>query len=312
MVKKGLGSGLDALFGDAELPLKQEQNSGEKVLQLELQNVRPNPNQPRRIFEEGSLRELADSIREQGVLQPILVRPVEGARGKYEIVAGERRWQAAGLAGLAKIPAIVKPLDDKVTLEVALIENIQRQDLNPYDEALCYRELLDKYGYTQTALAERLGKSRVYVANMLRLLRLPKKIQSMIGADRLTAGHGKALLMLDKEKDQLALAERVCAEGLSVRQTEAMAKDPALIYKQAKKAAKKPELEYEWRGATDRELPHTPEQLLLRDLCGKLCDKLQTKVTVEQKAKGGRITLEYYSDEELERLIEILLPGVVF
>lgn len=302
---------MDALFGDAPLNIKQEQNSGEKILQLELGSVQPNPNQPRRIFEEGSLRELADSIREQGVLQPILVRPIAGGRGKYEIVAGERRWQAAGLAGLAKIPAIVKPLDDKVTLEVALIENIQRQDLNPYDEATCYRELLDKYGYTQTALAERLGKSRVYVANMLRLLRLPKDIQSMIGAERLTAGHGKALLMLEKAEDQLALAKRVCAEGLSVRQTEAMAKDPASIYKKPK-TPKKPQVEYEWIGSTDREPTRTPEQLLLRDICDKLCDRLQTKVVVEQKAKGGRITLEYYSDEELERLIEILLPGVTF
>ena len=308
MVKKGLGSGLDALFG--EKPLIEEQNAGEKVLLLAVEAVRPNPAQPRRSFDEGKLKELAASVKEQGVLQPILVRPEAGKHGRYEIVAGERRWRAAKLAGLEKIPAIVKPLDDGVSLEVALNENIQRAELNPLEEAASFRELMDKYGYTQAGLAERLGKSRVYVANTLRLLGLPERIREMIGAGRISAGHGKALLMLESEADRLALAERIREEGLSVRQAEAMAKEPAKIYAAAKTTPKPPKTVIE--RPLERPIEYTREQLLLRDLADKLCHRMKTKVVVEQKKKGGRITLEYYSEEELERLIELLLPGVTF
>ena len=204
MVKKGLGSGLDALFG-AQAPLpkvsqkmsEEPKETGEQVLQLSLTAVAPNPHQPRRAFDEGKMRELAASVKEQGVLQPILVRPATDSPDKYEIVAGERRWRAAQLAGLAQIPAIVKPLEDDVTLEVALIENIQRQDLNPLEEAASYRRLLDEHGYTQASLATRLGKSRVYVANTLRLLALPGSIRDLLSEGRITAGHGKALLMVE-------------------------------------------------------------------------------------------------------------------
>ena len=178
MVKKGLGSGVNALFGNQ--PILTPKVEGEQVLQLSLDSVAPNAEQPRRVFDEGKLRELAASVKEQGVLQPILVRPVAGSHNKYEIVAGERRWRAAKMAGLKDIPAIVKSLNDDVTLEVALIENIQRQDLNSLEEAATYRRLLDEHGYTQASLATRLGKSRVYVANTLRLLALPESIRSMI------------------------------------------------------------------------------------------------------------------------------------
>lgn len=311
MVKKGLGSGVDALFGNQPAISLAPRLEGEQVLQLDLEAISPNEEQPRRVFEEGKLRELAASIKEQGVLQPILVRPVAGERHKYEIVAGERRWRAAKLAGLKKIPAILKPLTDDVTLEVALIENIQRQDLNPLEEAACYRRLLDEHGYTQATLADRLGKSRVYVANTLRLLALPEQIRSLITAGRISAGHGKALLMAENEADRLALAEKVQTEGLTVRQTEEMAKNPALIYAQQAEEQNKP-TEKQRKSSPMPSAPPKNEELLLQDISDKLCARLQTKVKLQKTRKGGRITLEYYSDDELARLLEILLPDVEF
>jgi ParB family chromosome partitioning protein len=304
MVKKGLGSGLDALFGDSK-PKLDEQPAGEKVLLLPLSAVTPNPKQPRRSFDQGKLKELTASVKEQGVLQPILVRPIPGEHNKYEIVAGERRYRAAEQAGLKSIPAIVKSLEDKVTLEVALIENIQRQELNPLEEAASFRDLLDNYGYTQASLAERLGKSRVYIANTLRLLALPESVRGYVTNGRLSAGHGKALLMLEKEEDRVALAERVIEEGLSVRQTEELAKNPKAIYKK-QPAAKE-------QGAQAGEQTASQEDLLLNAIGERLRERLQTKVNVKKTGKKrGRITLEYYSDEELERLLELLLPGVQF
>ncbi len=315
MVKKGLGSGVNALFGNQ--PILTPKVEGEQVLQLSLDSVAPNAEQPRRVFDEGKLRELAASVKEQGVLQPILVRPVAGSHNKYEIVAGERRWRAAKMAGLKDIPAIVKSLNDDVTLEVALIENIQRQDLNSLEEAATYRRLLDEHGYTQASLATRLGKSRVYVANTLRLLALPESIRSMITAGRLSAGHGKALLMLESEADRLALAEKIQTEGLSVRQAEEMAKNPDLIYAVAPEPAafdkgdkaEKPAAAV--KDAPSQSRPST-EELLLQDISDKLCARLQTKVKLQKTTKGGRIMLEYYSNDELSRLLEILLPDTSF
>ena len=301
MVKKGLGSGLDALFGSK--PIIESNASGEKILLLPLQSVSPNPNQPRRSFDEGRLAELTASVREQGILQPILVRPSAGKPGKYEIVAGERRYRAAIQAELKHIPAIVKPLEDKTTLEIALIENIQRQDLNPLEEAASYRELLDNYNYTQAQLAEKLGKSRLYLANTMRLLALPEDIGRLITAGRISAGHGRALLMLDNAADQLLLADYIMEQGLSVRQAEALAREPELLHRQAAPAAEKKQ----------PSRPAKAEDLLLNAVGEKLRERLQTKVQVQKRGKkGGKITLEYFNDEELERLLELLLPGVEF
>lgn len=301
MVKKGLGSGLDALFGGK--PVIEDNASGEKVLLLPLRSVSPNPNQPRRSFDEGRLAELTASVREQGILQPILVRPVSGKPGKYEIVAGERRYRAAEQAGLKNIPAIVKPLEDKTTLEIALIENIQRQDLNPLEEAASYRELLDNYNYTQAQLAEKLGKSRVYLANTMRLLALPEDIRQLITAGRISAGHGRALLMLDNAADQALLAELITEQGLSVRQAEALAREPELLHKPTAPAPK----------AKPAAPAAKPEDLLLSAVGEKLRERLHTKVSVQKRGKkGGKITLEYFNDEELERLLDLLLPGVEF
>lgn len=308
MVKKGLGNGLGALFGDANPinPTEPKSAPGERVLQVKLADIAANPGQPRRRFDEGKLRELAASIKEQGVLQPILLRPV--GHGKYEIVAGERRFRASQLAGLDTIPAIVKELGDEVTLAVALIENIQRQELNPLEEAASYRELIDNYGYTQAKLAEKLGKSRVYVANTLRLLALPSDIQALIAKGSLTAGHGRALLMLEDAADRLLLATRVQEEGLSVRQTEALAKNPTALHK----ATKKPVYPNKPAKLTPPQ-PAPADELLLNDIGEQLRQRLQTKVSVQRVGKNhGKITLEYFGDEELERIISLLLPGAAF
>ena len=197
-----------------------------------------------------------------------------------------------------------------MTLEVALIENIQRQDLNPLEEAASYRRLLDEHGYTQASLATRLGKSRVYVANTLRLLALPGSIRDLLSEGRITAGHGKALLMVEAEADRLALADRICEYGLSVRQAEEMAKNPQLIY-QPVQTDKPKDSKPKGKPATSPQ-PASTEELLLQDIADKLCMHLQTKVKLQKMPKGGRITLEYYSNDELSRLLEMLLPGTTF
>lgn len=306
MAKKGLGNGLSALFGDAK-PVLEENLTTEKVQLLRAEDVQPNPNQPRQQFDDDKLAELVKSVDEQGILQPILVRPQEG--NTYQIIAGERRYRAALKCGLKEIPCIVRNLDDTTTLEVALIENIQRQNLNPMEEAATYKELMDKYGYTQSKLAEKLGKSRVYVANTVRLLSLPKAVQKAVQGGKISAGHGRALLQLSKEQDRLALTDRILKENLSVRQAEYYAKNSKAIYEESSPAdkanKKKP-------AKKQQDKPAAVEDLLLNEVAERLRGRLGTKVSVQKSGKGGKIVLEYYSDDELTRLIEILLPGEEF
>lgn len=303
MAKKGLGNGLSALFGDTK-PVLEENLTLEKVQMLKVGEVKANPNQPRRKFDDEKLEELKKSIKEQGILQPILVRPM--ADHTYQIIAGERRFRAANECGLKEVPCIVRNLDDNTTLEVALIENIQRQNLNPMEEATTYKELLDQYNYTQSKLAEKLGKSRVYVANTLRLLALPNAIKDAITDGRLSAGHGRALLQLSNEKDKMALTDKILAENLSVRQAEYFAKNPKAIYEEnAKPKNKKP-------AKTKDKKPASVEDLVLNEVADKLRSKLGTKVSVQKSGKGGKIVLEYYSDAELSHLIDVLLPGEEF
>lgn len=302
MAKKGLGNGLSALFGDAK-PVLEDNLTTEKVQLLKAEQVRPNPNQPRRQFDDDKLAELVKSVGEQGILQPILVRPL--ADNSYQIIAGERRYRAALDCGLTEIPCIVRNLDDTATLEVALIENIQRQNLNPMEEAATYKELMDKYGYTQSKLAEKLGKSRVYVANTVRLLSLPQAVQKAVRGGGLSAGHGRALLSLAKEKDRLALTDKILAENLSVRQAEFYAKNPKAIYEDKPPKSKK-------QPAKKQKHSAAVEDLLLNEVAERLRTRLGTKVSVQKSGKGGKIVLEYYSDAELEHLIEALLPGENF
>ncbi|MEL6522003.1 MAG: ParB/RepB/Spo0J family partition protein [Pseudomonadota bacterium] len=217
---RGLGRGLSALMSDVAIDgigTSQKPRSGEQSVAIEL--VKPNPDQPRRTFNEDDLNQLADSVGEKGVIQPLIVRPHDN--GTYQIVAGERRWRAAQIAQLHEVPVLIRDLDDTETLEIAIIENIQRADLNPVEEAQGYAQLIEKFGHTQEQLATALGKSRSHITNFLRLLKLPEQVQEMLMNGELSQGHARALITLD---DPVPLARRVVAQGLSVRETERLTK----------------------------------------------------------------------------------------
>lgn len=223
---RGLGRGLSALMADINvnpLPSDPVSGAGRRPEVLPVEKIRPNPNQPRRTFVEGDLTDLAASIRSKGVLQPLIVRPTDGG-AVYEIVAGERRWRAAQMANLHELPVLIRDFDDIEVLEVAIIENIQRSDLNAIEEALGYRQLMDRFGHTQEKLAEALSKSRSYIANLLRLLALPDDVQGLVVSGKLTPGHARALIT---SPDASKLAMQVVARGLSVRETEDLVKKPS-------------------------------------------------------------------------------------
>ena len=275
MKKMGLGRGLDAL-----LPETEDQNAVHMIAVTELDR---NPHQPRREFDESALQALADSIREAGVLQPLLV--VEEG-GRYRIVAGERRFRAARIAGLDAVPCIVRDFSPQEQMEAALIENIQREDLNPIEEAAAVRQLMDACGYTQEKAAARLGKSRPAVANLLRLLTLPQEVRQEVTAGRLSAGHARVLAGLEDEGLQIALAQKVIQEGLSVRALE--------------KLAAKPEAPAPARPAP-RPLP-----LELQDMENKLRENLGLRAVIRGNRKHGKIILQYYNEDELETLYQAL------
>ena len=275
---RGLGRGLDALM--PEIP---QEDTRERVMMLRMGDIDPNPEQPRRKFDAQALAELAASIRQVGVLQPILVTEIEG---RYRIIAGERRWRAARLAELEEIPAIVRPLDEIERMEAALIENIQREDLNPLEEALAVRALMEKCGLTQEKAAERLGRSRPAVANLLRLLTLPEPVLEMLRDGKLSAGHARALVAVEDPARCVALAEKAVREGWSVRQIEQAAQEKPL---EEKPARVKP-----------RKLPEFTEmEERLRHAFGM-------KASIDGMLNKGRITLTYGSRQELERLYDLM------
>ncbi len=293
MVKKGLGRGLSALIPEAS----SQQPTGEQVLLLPLEQIHPNPDQPRRFFDDDALAELAQSIKEQGLLQPLTLRPLAG--GSYQIIAGERRYRAAKKAGLKEVPCILRNTGDSETLELALMENIQREDLKPLEEAMSFQALLSSCGYTQETLAKRLGKSRPYIANTIRLLTLPQAGIDALRQGKITAGHGRAVLLLNNSAQQSPMVRKIVEEGWSVRQAEEYAKTQNQLAKgQAKpKAKKKPQA----------------EDLIINDMNGRLSRRFGTKAKVSyQKGGKGSIILEYYSDDDLNRLLELLLPGEQF
>ena len=218
--RRGLGRGLSALMDEVD-PALAAAVPGGGLQETPLDLLQPNPDQPRRSFADEELTSLAESIKIQGVLQPILVRPAPGAPGRFEIVAGERRWRAARMAGLTAAPTLVRELDDREVLEVGIVENVQREDLNPLDEAQAYRTLIDRFGHTQVAVAGAVGKSRSHIANCMRLLQLPASVQEHLQSGRLTAGHARAIAAAD---DPAALAEQILAGGLNVRETETLAR----------------------------------------------------------------------------------------
>lgn len=277
-MKTALGKGLEALIPE----------KGEEVLYLEINRIFPGGEQPRKTFRDSSLKELAVSIKEKGVLQPVIVSRL--GDGSFRLVAGERRWRASQLAGLKKIPAIVKNVASKDALEIALIENIQREDLNPVETAEAFNKLLKDFNLTQEELSEKVGKERATVANYLRLLKLPEEIKSLISDGSLSMGHARAVLSIEGRAHQIEAVRKIITKGLSVREAEALAKKISLA------GAKK---------SKSHKVQKAPEIASLED---KLIKSLGTKVRVHHKGKkGGKIEIEYYSLDELDRLLDILL-----
>ena len=278
--KRGLGRGLEALLADGPAA------GPEDTRRLPIEFLYPSHGQPRRAFNEDDIEALASSIRANGILQPLLVRPVDDFGERFAIVAGERRWRAAQRAGLVEVPVVVRALDDGEALEIALLENVQRQDLSPLEEAAAYERLIQDYGHTQEALAERVGKSRSHIANLLRLTQLPVRLQAWLEEEKLTVGHARALLVAN---DPEALGRVVIEKGLNVRQTEALVKAEA---KSPRPSAPKPE-------------PDPDIQALER----RLTARLGLDVQVKTKGAGGRLTIAYSSPEQLDRLLANLDGG---
>jgi len=279
----GLGKGLGALLGDEALQTQREGS-----LSLPISQVQPGLNQPRKRFDEEALADLADSIRTHGIIQPLTVRRLSS--GYYQIIAGERRWRAAKQAGLKEVPAVVIEADDRKVMELGLIENLQREDLNPIEEANGYRVLMEDYHLTQEEVAQRVGKSRPAITNATRLLSLPDAVKALLEEGKLSAGHARAILSAPDKSLQRALAQRVLDEGLSVRQTEALAKRLAA---QAQKGEPPKKAEDPYR--------------IYRDAAAKdLSDRFGRRVSIVQGAKKGRIELEYYDDNDLNALLELL------
>ena len=279
---KGLGKGLGALLGDFND--EPQEKSGYRLLPI--YKVEPNPDQPRQDFDEEELQALSDSISVHGVIQPLTVRETSG--GYYQIIAGERRWRAARLAGLGEIPAVIIEADDKKAMELALIENLQRQDLNPVEEALGYQSLIEEYGLTQEDAAKRVGKSRPAVANALRLLALSPQVLEKVRSGELTAGHARAVLQLKTEKKQLEAANTIIALGLSVRQAELMCKN------MTKEPAPQPE-------ETALKVDYVAE-------CEKqLSRHLGRGVKIVNGKRKGRFELEFYGQDDLQTLLDALL-----
>lgn len=292
--QRGLGRGLSALLGEAALesPEAPAAVAAPGPMETPIELIRRNPDQPRRTFTEAQIDELAASIREKGVLQPILVRPAPGAPGEYQVVAGERRWRAAQKAGLATIPALVRELDDRQVLEIGIVENIQRADLNPVEEALGYRALMERFGRTQEALSQIVGKSRSHVANTLRLLNLPEGVRDHLVEGRLSAGHARALLMA---ADPEALAERAVADGLSVRQVEALVRGGSAPRPKAPRGAA--------GGGGGHKSADT--QALERDLS----DELGLQVSLDDRDGRGVLSIRYDTLEQLDELCRRLTRG---
>ena len=272
--KKGLGRGLSSLMGDTE-SVQSTASTSTSETTISIAKLRPSPLQPRRIFDKNSINELAESIKSKGLVQPILVRPSHANQGDYEIIAGERRWRAAQVAQLHEIPAVVRNLNDTESLEIAIIENVQRSDLSPIEEAAGYKRLIENHGHTQEALADIVGKSRSHIANIIRLLGLPQSIQDMISEGKISSGHARAI-MNSAFPEQLA--EKIVNENLSVRAAEDLAK-------QRKPGIKKVKLK-------------DPDTI---DLENNLTAKLGLNVLIDHKGKkGGSIKIEYKSLDQLE------------
>jgi len=279
-MRRALGKGLAQLLGE------QFEST---VSELPIDSIVPNPRQPRQHFDEAALEELAQSIREVGLLQPLVVRPT--AEGTYELIAGERRWRACQRAGLKTVPVVVRPSGDQASLEMALVENLQRSDITPVESAKAFRRLIQEFGLTQEQVAERVGKSRTAVANTLRLLKLPPRALEALEKGEITEGHARALLALDSEPEMLALLERIVRTGLSVREAE-----------RAVKQTQSPKRE-QHQPPVSRTAASDPA---VRQLEDGLSMYLGAPVRIERAEVGGRIVVSFYSEDDLERILEIL------
>lgn len=280
-LKNSLGKGLSALFETASLDALSK-NDGDAVLTVRISEIEPDKNQPRKEFDEEKIEELASSIKMHGIIQPIIVRSTEN--GRYSISAGERRWRAARIAGLTEMPCIVREYNERQAAEVALIENLQREDLNPVEQARAYRELIDKYSLTQEDLASVMGKSRPLIANTLRLLILPEKSLALLEKGDISEGQAKVLLSLADEEKINAFAQKAATERLTVRQLEELIKKKPRAGRQVK-----------------------IEDTLLKDLARQLSDALGRKVKITSGASKGKIELEFYSEEDLNAIAELLM-----
>lgn len=284
--KRGLGKGLSALIQDKEkaeeLISDVKLNPSEAVEEIEISRIIPKSDQPRKIFDEDALNDLKASIKENGVIQPIILRRKDDG---YEIIAGERRWRAAKAAGLERIPSIVREIDEETAAKISLIENVQRENLNPIEEAEAYKRLMSEYSLKQEELAKAVGKSRSYISNSIRLLNLDERIIGYIYEGKLTGGHGKALLAIKNREDQLEAANRIIELGMNVREAEEKAKVSKKRSKRNKKA----------------------KELFMIELEEKLMGVLGTKVTLNPGRKSGSIEIEYYDDDDLERLIDLIV-----
>ncbi len=300
MQKRGLGRGLESLIPGigqgTDVPLIVQDDSthngtgrgegageaGNSLRNLPLSKIIPNPNQPRKYFDEQAFSELVSSVKEHGLVQPIVVRMIGSL---YELVVGERRWRAAKEAGLKTIPAIVRNTSDVEALEIALIENVQRQDLNPLEEAAAYYHLIEDFGFTQEQLAERVGKQRSTIANIIRLLKLPEAVKSFVAEGKISVGHSKALLSLPGEEARVRLAERIVKEGMTVRQVE--------------------DLVRLWQNPPQR-VPKAPMPLYFRQMAKDLGTQLATKVRVKLQGEKGRVEIHFSDEAELERILNTL------
>jgi ParB family chromosome partitioning protein len=282
MAKSALGKGLSALISTRPAGIRLEAEPGEKIQQVSLGSVVPSPLQPRKNFAADALNELVESIRQHGIIQPLIVRPL--SEGRYELIAGERRLRAARIAGLKTVPVLLKAAGHQSSLEMALVENIQREDINPLECARAYRKLIDEFDLTQEQVADKVGKSRTSVANSVRLLRLPATILEGLGEGRITEGHARALLAFDSPAQQLAVYDQIVARGLTVREVENSSK---------KGSRKTPTMDVPARDPNDRALEEA-----LGTLLGSI-------VRIHRSEVGGRLSIEFYSEDDLERIFEV-------
>ncbi|MCI9598351.1 MAG: ParB/RepB/Spo0J family partition protein [Firmicutes bacterium] len=287
---RGLGKGLDALFSSSEIKIPTESANDAEQLEergislIDINDIKPNEKQPRKNFDEEKLEELATSIREHGLIQPVILRHSEIG---YEIVAGERRWRACRKAGIKEIPSIVKELTDEQNMLIAIIENMQREDLNPIEEAEGLNQMIDSFGLTQEEVSKSIGKSRPYITNALRLLKLPEQIRNLVSEGKLSSGHARAIAGISDPEKQIEIAEYAIKKELSVREIEKLIKELGTDKKKNKQ----------------KKIDKTPDVKRVEE---DLKQIMGTKVNLSQKGKKGRIEIEYYSKEELERLIELL------